>query len=227
MKIDSLFSEDDLRRVEEAVGRAEESSRGELVVAAVERSGAYAGAVWFAACLGSIAALMTVVLIHWLGESWSFGSPFAVLVAATVGAGLGYLVVARSGTVRRWLTPGDVLDGQVGLAARAAFLEHEVFNTRDRSGVLLFLSLMEHRVMVLADEGIDDRVEPGEWQEIVDGVVAGIRGGRAAEALIEAIGRCGEILDRRGLERRCDDEDELPNRLRLSGDDDDPEACDV
>lgn len=213
----SLFSESDLRRIEEAVRDAEARSRGEIVTAAVPASGRYAGAVWTGACLGSLTALLALVLVHWLGDLWGLGSPLWALLAAGGGAVAGYLAVAASDALKRLLTSDEVMARQVDLAARAAFVDHEVFATRDRSGVLIFLSLLEHRVEVLADSGIDAHVEPGEWDGIVAGIVRGIREGRAADALVEAVGRCGEILDRRGLERRSDDVDELADGLRWEG----------
>jgi putative membrane protein len=218
MTIETLFSDEDLRRIEEAVGCAEARTRGELVVAAVPASGDYPGTAWMGACLGALAALSAAVLYHWLGRSWGFGSPFLVLLVSAAGAVLGHLLAGRVAFLKRHLTPDDELDAQVDLAARAAFVEHEVFATRDRSGVLLFLSILEHRVVVLADSGVEAVVEPGEWQAIVDRVVIGIRAGRACDALVEAIERCGDILARTGLERRSDDADELDNRLRLPND---------
>lgn len=214
MEMEELFPAPDRRRIEEAVRTAEARTRGEIVVAAVPASGEYAGTAWTGACLGSLAALAGVVLVHWLSGAWGFGSPFWVLLCATGGALLGYLAAGRSHRLTRWLTPEEVFERQVDLAARAAFLEHEVFATRDRAGVLLFLSLLEHRVEVLADSGIERHVAPGEWGAIVDGMVAGIREGRAADAVIAAVERCGEILDRAGLERRPDDVNELGDRLR-------------
>lgn len=213
----SLFSEADLRRIEAAVREAETKSRGEIVTAAVPASGRYAGAVWTGACLGSLTALLGLVLVHWLGELWGVGSPLWALLAAGGGAVLGHLVVGGSDALKRFLTSDEVMARQVDLAARAAFVDHEVFATRDRSGVLIFISLLEHRVEVLADSGIEARVEPGEWEGIVAGIVRGIREGRAADALVEAIGHCGEILDRRGLERRPQDVDELADGLRWEG----------
>lgn len=213
----SHFSDSDLGRIEAAVRDAEARSRGEIVVVAAPASGDYPGAAWTGACLGSLAALLALVLVHWLGDLWGAGSPFWALLAALGGAGVGYLATGSSAALKRLLLPDPVLVRQVDLAARAAFVDHEVFATRDRSGVLLYLSLLEHRVVVLADSGVEACVHPGEWDEIVAGIVRGIREGRAAEALIAAIGRCGEILDRRGLQRRADDADELANRPRLEG----------
>lgn len=214
----SLFSESDLRRIEAAVGDAEAKSRGEIVTVAVPESGRYDGAVWTGACLGSLTALLALVLVHWLGDLWGVGSPLWALLVAGGGAVAGHLVVGGSDALKRLLTADEVMARQVDLAARAAFVDHEVFATRDRSGVLIFLSLLEHRVEVLSDSGIDAHVEPGEWDGIVAGIVRGIREGRPGDALVEAIARCGEILDRRGLEPRPDDQDELADGLRWEGD---------
>ncbi len=103
---------------------------------------------------------------------------------------------------------------RVGRRASVAFLEEEVFKTRERTGILIFVSLFERRVVVLGDEGIHRRVKPGEWEGIVADIVAGIRARRPADALIEAIGRCGALLERRGVELRPDDKDELADGLR-------------
>lgn len=213
----SLFSDADLRRIEEAIHDAEERSRGEIVAAAAGSSGAYPGAAWTGACLGALTALLLLVVANWVTDVWGLGAPLWALLAAVGGAAIGHVAVSASDTLKRWLTADEVLDRQVDLAARAAFVEHEVFATRDRSGVLLYLSLLERRVVVLGDSGIQAHVAVGEWDGIVAGIVRGIREGTAADALVAAIGRCGEILDRRGLERRADDVDELANRLRLEG----------
>lgn len=218
-QLSTLFSESDLRRIEEAIRDAEARTRGEIVVVAAPASGDYPGAAWTGACLGGLGALLVLVLVHWLGDLWGVGSPLWALSAAAGGAAAGYLAAAASDRLKRLMVADEVLERQVDLAARAAFVDHEVFATRDRSGVLLYLSLLEHRVEVLADAGVEAVVQPGEWDEVVAGIVRGIREGRAADALIEAIGRCGEILDRRGLERRADDVDELSNRLRWEGGD--------
>ena len=117
--------------------------------------------------------------------------------------------------MRRLVLSGEEMDREVRQRAVEAFVEHEVFATRERTGVLIFLSLFERRVVVLGDSGINARVKPGEWDGIVAGIVAGIKRGQPGQALVEAIGRCGELLQREGVERRADDANELPDRLHL------------
>ena len=106
------------------------------------------------------------------------------------------------------------MDRNVRRRAEAAFLHEEVFRTRDRTGILILVSLLERRVAVLGDAGINAAVEQKEWDSIVAGIVAGIRAGTPARALAEGIGACGHLLERRGVAVRHDDTDELRDDLR-------------
>ena len=103
-------------------------------------------------------------------------------------------------------------------ARRSRFVEEEVFDTRDRTGILLFVSLFEHRIEVVGDSGINDKVEPAEWVEVVDLVRAGIRRQSLADGLVQAVERCGDLLHRRGVEVRPDDTDELADDVRVRDD---------
>jgi uncharacterized membrane protein len=80
---------------------------------------------------------------------------------------------------------------------------------------LIFLALFEHRAVILADEAINRAVPEGQWQSLVDELVAGIKSGRPAAALITTIGRCGEVLEEHHVALRPDDEDELADAPRL------------
>jgi putative membrane protein len=99
--------------------------------------------------------------------------------------------------------------------AEAAFLEEQVFRTRDRTGILVFLALYEHRAVILADQGIHRAVPSGLWQELVDELVAGVAAGEAARALERTVRRCGEVLVEHRVARQPDDRDELDDRPRI------------
>ncbi len=220
MDLRTLFPPSEVARIDEATRRAEELSRGEIVTVAVPASGAYDGAVWRAAAFGALGAEMALGLVEWLAGLWGPPLPLWPVLAAALGGAVGYVATAALPALRRWLAPGEEMERQVALRARAAFLDHEVFATRDRSGVLIFLSLLERRAVVLGDGGINARVAPGEWDRIVADLARGMGDGRPADALVGAIGACGELLDRAGLERRTDDRDELGNAIHLDGEGD-------
>jgi putative membrane protein len=83
---------------------------------------------------------------------------------------------------------------------------------RPDRGILLFVSVYERQAVVLADKGINLKVAPETWQQVVDLVVEGIRDGRPAEGLCEAVTRCGQIVSSQ-FPVRAGDKDELRNLI--------------
>jgi len=69
-------------------------------------------------------------------------------------------------------------------------------------------------VLVLGDSGINKKVQQTEWEGVIKKVVEGMRMGKPADALVEAIRQCGDLLQKHGVTRRPDDTDELRDQLR-------------
>ena len=211
----TLFSDSDLARIREAVDRAEEGTAGEIVPYVVAASDGYEGTVWRGAALGSLLGALAAAILHAAAGAWGLAPVLWIAAPPLLGAAAGYLATSLIPPLRRALLLPDVVDRRVRRRAAVAFLEEEVFRTAERTGILIFLSLFEHRAVVLGDSGINAKVGSAEWQGIVDRLTAGIRGGRPADAMIEAMGECGELLERRGVEIRADDRNELSDELRL------------
>ena len=213
-----VLSEADLARVEAAVGAAERRTSGEIVPYIVRHSAEYDVAVWRSASAGALVATAAILAFAALYGGWSLAwaaSPWAV-AGASVGGGLvGALVGAFVPGVRRLAAGPRALEAEVHRRASQAFLDEEVFGTRDRTGILLFVSLFERRIEVLGDAGINAKVETAEWVEVVDRVRAGIYDKDLAGGLVAAIEMCGDLLERRGVGLRDDDTDELSDRVRL------------
>lgn len=218
MDVARLFSQADLERVRQAAVAAEGHTSGEIVPYVVGRCDGYEGARWKAAALGALLAAASAAVVFQLAGVWG-GSPlWWGLLPVAGGAAAGYLAASLSPALSRRLVPAAVIDHRVHQRAAVAFVDEEVFATRDRTGILLFVAVFERRVVVLGDSGIHAKVEPGTWDGIVAGIVAGLAAGRPAEALIEAIGECGRLLERHGVARAADDVNELPDELRLRED---------
>ena len=213
LSLERFFSPADHAAIESAVREAETRSAGEIVPYAVERSDRYARAVWTAATLGALAGALAAALIRWSGDVW--GGPVALWIALPpwTGAALGWLAAFALPALRRVLVPPEVMAERVRQRAAEAFLTEEIFRTRDRTGVLIFVSLFERLVVVRADRGLDGVVTPREWEEVVAGIAAGMRRGQPGPALAEGIRRCATLAGR--LPPRPDDRDELPGQLRL------------
>jgi putative membrane protein len=212
--IDRVFSPGDLAAIEAAVRDVESRSPGEVVPYAVDHSDAYHDALWTVATLGSLlGGLLTAALDGAFG-GWRDAPAASVVGLPAAGAALGYLLASVWPELRLRLVPAHTVDHRVQQRAVAAFVEQEVFRTRARTGVLVFLSLRERRVVILADTGISARVEQREWDTITAGIVAGMRRAEPGPALASAIRRCGELLAAHGLGTPPRSRNELSDELR-------------
>lgn len=218
--MDTMIDRLDVERTQDAVGQAEERTAGEIVPVVVPRSDEYEVAVWRGAGIAILLALGVVLLVLRFYDGWGLGWLFApwgvalsVLAAGTGGA----LLSAYVSPVQRLLAGTDRLDETVHRRAMQAFVEEEVFDTRDRTGILLFVSLREHRIEVLGDAGINQHVEPDDWAEVVARIRRGIRNDNLTEGLVEAIEMCGRLLEQKGVDIRPDDENELSDTVRTPG----------
>lgn len=213
--LESLFTQAHRRAISDAARSAEGSTSGEIVPYVVGVCDDYREAGWKAAVIGALIGGGGGVTVHYLGGVWGGSLWFWVVLPLLALAAGGVVAVRLSDGLRRFLIGGDALDLRARQRADGAFLEEEVFATRDRTGILIFVALFEHRVVVMGDSGINQAVPEGAWTNVVADLVAGIRARRPAEALEQAIVECGRLLEEHRLEIRPDDTDELPNELRI------------
>ena len=202
----SMFSKAEADRIAAIVGEVEQRTAGEIVVAEVPQSDDYGEVrLWLTIVVGLCAASGA----HVAWPDLQIGYVLAVQVAS------GALAWLLSGTapVLRALTPRGLAERRVGSAAELSFFEHGVYNTRDRTGVLIFLSALEHRVVILGDEGIHQRLQNPGWTELVSVLVSAIKQGRAADGVCDVVTRLGQTLAR-DAPIRDDDTNELPNEVR-------------
>ncbi|HEX9655969.1 MAG TPA: hypothetical protein VGB89_03505 [Bacteroidota bacterium] len=209
-----LFTSVEVSRIEEAVRLAEQNTSGEIVPFVVSKSDDYEEAEWRGGFICVLVFLAVVLALHEFTDIWfPFEWPTIVFAGLLTGI-MGILVVKFIPAVKRLTAGQSLMEERVGGKAAEAFLSEEIFQTRDRTGILLFLSLLERRVVVVGDSGINEMVEKGAWGGIVDKILNGIRSGRAADGLVDAIEQSGKLLKQHGLSVRPDDKDELSNSFR-------------
>jgi putative membrane protein len=211
-----LFSEADRTRIQAAVVEAEGKTSGEIVPYVVERSDGYEATEWRggAICGGAVAIVFAV--LHRLTDIW-LPLNFAGLVAVSIVAFLaGMLLVRFIPALMRRLSGRELMAHHVARRAAEAFIAEEVFRTRERTGILLFVSLRERMVLVVGDAGINARVQKSDWENIVAMIVDGLKKGTPGDGMVRAIGACGALLEQQGVKRREDDTDELSDGLRMS-----------
>jgi len=96
--------------------------------------------------------------------------------------------------------------------ARKAFEKIGMMRTRERNGVLFFVSVRDHKLAVIGDRGIHDRVPPTFWEDVIKHVEARFGQGHFGDGLAEGITMVGSELARH-FPRRADDVNELPDAM--------------
>ncbi len=206
MKAETFFSEQDKVAVEAAIAEVETKTAGEVAVMVVDQSDSYPEAQIFSGIiLGSALALAITELFF--GESlWAF-LPLAVLCCTALGALSRFFPF-----LIRLMGSGQRMETRVQERALQAFYEKDLYKTRDDTGVLFFISLLEHRVWVLADSGIYSKISPAELQDYAHLVAQGVKQGKTVTMLCEEIRRVGEVLATH-FPIKDDDANELSNKV--------------
>ena len=205
---------DERERISLAVHAAEQYTNAEIVPMIVSRSGLYRDAQH---CAGIILALVALTILLttemlWLPWGWH-ASNAAWLVLATIlaygaGAWLGGLV-----PIIRLFTSTDRMHQKLRLRAERAFAQHAVSQTRERTGVLLMVSLLEHQIYVLPDQPLFQRVPMERWSLVVEAAVGRLKAGDIVGGLCQSIQTCGVLLAEVCPGRPGDNPDELSNEL--------------
>jgi len=221
MKLKKQFTEQDLARIKAAVSAAEDKISGEVVPVIVERSGFYTIANYKASIIfAAMAFVFMIILDRYIinanASNTLYYDPVFIFVVVAFAGVIGAVLPNFLDPLKRLLITQEQLDQSTRVRAENAFLEEEVFNTKQRTGIMIFISFFEHEVIVMADKGITKVVEQQEWDRIVAGLIANIRAGRIVEGLEAAIKRCGEILLEKGFTKTDDDTNELGDDLRIN-----------
>jgi len=206
MKAETFFTGQEKEEIEAAIREVEKKTAGEVAVMVVDQSDSYPEAVILGGvATGGMAALITADML--LQASLWYFVPLAALLSVLFG-----WITDTIPALKRFFVPASRLEEQVRERAVRSFYEKELYQTRDDTGVLFFISLLEHKVWVLADKGIYSRITQDELQEYATGVAQGIRNGAAAGALCRAIRSVGQVLAEH-FPIKTDDTNELSNRV--------------
>lgn len=194
-----------LDALEKGVEQIERDSRAEVVVAIAEASSRYAATTWLAVTATNFLAWFAILYLPF-DFAPIFIIPNLLLLAVIV-----WWLVGKTLLLRR-LTPAAQQNQAVQRAARLVFFDENVSATRERVGILVYYSILEGRLEIVADLGIQRCVAEEQWNPLRQRSLQGA----PLEELVEVLGSVGKILAER-LPREAAGEDELPNRPRLLG----------
>jgi len=199
------ITQTDRDKVSQAVLEAEKHTTGEIVPMIVAQSDDYSGARWRLAVAG---ALFSGFLAYFfLGNH----DPVWMLYAQIPGLYIGY-ALGNVGAILRPFMLNDKIDEEVNQRALQAFYQHNLHHTKDHTAILIMVSLLEHRVEILADAGINAKVPKDTWQGIVNDMIASIKTNDLSEGICIAVRECGAILAK-DFPGQHDNSDEVSNKL--------------
>jgi putative membrane protein len=197
-------------RVAEAVRRAEANTSGEIFCVLARASDGYffPSAFFVTIAVLAVGLAVAILLDHWW---FTIGLPeFAALELLGVLAAL--LVLWAFPALRIHYVPHPVRRRRAHNNAVRQFLARNIHLTDERTGVLLFLSVEERYAEVIADSGINARVEQRDWDRIIDLLVSHAGKDRLADGFCEAVQEVGALLARH-FPPRADDRNELDDHL--------------
>jgi len=222
----------DLTAIEAAVHEAERRTTGEIYCVVAEQSAPYGETplAWAAGVALLAPAILLLGGVHvtvpdlfggWSAAQVSQAAEMAarsaltgaILLQAVLFAAVALLVAWRP--VRLALTPRWVKRHEVRRRAGAAFLSKNLHLTRERTGVLIFVSLAERMAEIIADEGIASQVEPAVWERAMAALAEGLKRGAPAAGFAAAVGLCGDLLAARFPASPGDNPNELPDAVVL------------
>jgi putative membrane protein len=199
-----LISQDDRKRVANAIAAAERKTSGEIFCVVAQRSGSYrlVPVAWAA----GLALFVPLPLIEFTDASVE--AIYMIQLSVFI---LTSLALSRPG-IRARVVPRLTRNERAHRSAMRQFLAQGLHNTKDRTGVLIFVSVAERYAAIIADEGINAKVEQSVWDAAMADLITAIKEKRAGDGLVAAVERCGAVLAQHfppGLNNR----NEIPNKL--------------
>ncbi len=193
-------------QIEARIAEAERRTSGEIVVMVVPSSYHYPLASMIGSSLLAVLLGMAVARVAGQDSMWFFLEIF----------GLSFIVlhelIKRVNTLKRLFVKASDMKEEVEEAAIQSFYHRNINLTVDHTGILIYISLFERHVRVIADQGINAKVDRDVWQEIVGIIVRGIKSKGQVAAIGAAVDRCAAILAAH-FPLKPDDRNELGNEV--------------
>ena len=206
MKAETFFTEAENQQIAATITGVEKKTSGEVVAMVVTASDTYPEATLLAGLtIGGLAALLVTDLF--LADSLGYFLP--LMIAGIIGVS-GLIKILPP--LLRLFIPESRRETRVAERALRAFYEKKLHTTRDNTGVLFFISLLEHKVWILADTGIYRKISQETLLAYANDIAAGIKQGQACNALCRQIESVGNILAN-NFPVKSDDINELSNQV--------------
>jgi putative membrane protein len=180
------FTKEQYQAISAAIRAAEQHTCGQIICVLTRASSAYAHIpILWASVLALITPWPLIDFTQWSVQRIFLVQLVVFLVAALVFSWM---------PLRLLLVPRATQRARAHRAAIEQFVVRRVAHTKNRCGILIFVSLAERYARIIADDGIAEKVPSSEWQAAIDALVSHMRSGDIAAGFTAAIERCGAVL---------------------------------
>lgn len=215
MKKNFDFSTEEKEKIEHAIQSLEKESSGEIVLYFAKNSDNYIEACWKSAAFFSVAPSVLFALLSYYWLLPEFITPFnmsIIIISFVMIGGLIPLIIPKT---RLSFVSDNIIYQRALTKARDMFLQEEIFNTKERTGILIYISKFEHIVEVLGDSGINKKITQKDWDYIVGLILNGIKNNKHADGIVQAIDACKKLLIDNGFNASEDNTNEISNEMRI------------
>ena len=213
------LTDDDNKRINEAVAAAESKTSAEIVPVVAAVSGRYdrpEDIVGLWAAVLALAVTWCVLPEHARAGDWGAMPAWAHLVLLALSVVVGFIVGAVIGAyvnpLRHLFTPSQQMRDEVLLRSRQVFFDSRVHHTAGRTGILIYVSLFERMAAVLADDAVVDKLGQATLDELRDQLTASLKSQSLADSICRTITAAAPKLAE-ALPRAEGDINELPDAL--------------
>jgi len=198
------FSPEERANIEDAITRAERKTSGEIIVVVASASAGYfAYAIMWAALIALLVPWPLIYLTNW---------PVEHIYLAQLGVFVLGAALTQWEALRLAIVPQTIKRARAHQKAVEQFLAQNLYTTKGRTGVLIYVAFAERHAEVIADSGIYRKVPQETWKRVVDTFTTHLGGGARVEGFVTAIDACGKLLAKHFPPGRID-QNELPNHL--------------
>ncbi|MGB0865511.1 MAG: TPM domain-containing protein [Granulosicoccaceae bacterium] len=183
----SFLTQADQDAISAAIAEQERRTLAELVTVVTDASDNYR---YIPVLWAAIISMIIPGLVFILGGWQDFSSLYSMQVLLFVALAVGF----RVSPIKYMLIPKAIKHQRAARMARQQFFAQRLHHTEQRLGVLLFVSVAEHYVEILADTGASEKISDQQWAEIVDDFSSKVAAEQVVQGFLQAIGRCGDLL---------------------------------
>jgi putative membrane protein len=217
------LSADDHARVSAAIAASEAKSDGEIIAIAADQSDAYhdVGLHYAVLVLFLVLAFFAIWpnqlelwwtrLMGWTAEP-SMRQLLTLLLGLALFKFLAALFIMKWRPLRLLLTPGSTKTRRVRRRAVMLFKTGAERRTVGRTGILIYLSMAEHRAEIVGDEAITAVTTPETWGEAMAALIKDVKEGRPGDGIVAAVGLIGDVLAEH-FPKSSEDSNEIPDKL--------------